>query len=143
MKFNIFLSYDSKNKQPVNELYSILVAEGLTVWIDTKNMIKGKIEESRREGLLNSNLFVCCLTENYVKRDNCMREFRFAEQNKNRILYFLFNKTSDLSVFQPIDFYMANEIRYSLAKMDRFKEAVFEFLKDMVCFQWSNFTIYF
>ena len=82
IKYNIFLSYDSLNKKQVLEFYEFLKSEGLIVWIDKHKMSAGKINELMRDGVVSSALFLCCLTENYPKRENCMKELRIASAYK-------------------------------------------------------------
>ena len=91
-KYNIFLSYDSKNKENVLKLREYLKSEGLTVWFDRERMPMGNINDLLCDGVKNSDLFLCCLTENYQTRDNCKQELNLAYCYRKKILTVFFDE---------------------------------------------------
>ena len=136
-KTNIFLSYGKNNKKRSLELNEILKNEGLKIWIDTEKMANGNISDLMRNGIKNSDLFLCCLTDNYLKSENCMRELRLAASFGKLILFVLFENTSMSSKeifkqYEKVANYVVDEIYYKITDLNKLKCGIFSALKQLV-----------
>jgi hypothetical protein len=136
-KFNIFLSYDNKNKEKVIELREYLKSEGLTVWMDKEQMPNGFINDLLYAGVRNSDLFLCCLTENYPQRDNCKLELNLAHAYGKKILTVFFDNQnmsySDiLKKYEGVGFFFAGKIIYKITDINKLKNGIISALKDLV-----------
>ena len=136
-KYNIFLSYDSKNKEKATQLREFLKSEGLTVWFDKEQMPNGSINDLISDGVKYSDLFLCCLTENYPKRVNCQQELNLAHSLGKKILaVFCDNlnmKNSDIiKKYEGVGFHLAGRINYKISDLDKLKNGIFSALSDLV-----------
>ena len=137
MEYNVFFSYESKNKEAV-DLYHRIKKEipGLKIWYDRENMANypTKINQELRDGIYKSSSFICCLNSNYLKSSNCMNEFSYACQLEKIIFYVLFDGTDDLQIYRLIDFNMGGLRYYTPNKFDILKKALIESLAIVVCY---------
>ncbi|EDV23062.1 uncharacterized protein TRIADDRAFT_57945 [Trichoplax adhaerens] len=60
------------------DLKDQLKAKGITCWMDIEQLGKAGLFEEISIGLRKSKLFVACVSDEYVKSNNCIMEFRFA-----------------------------------------------------------------
>lgn len=66
---NIFISYAREDEDVALEIFSILVSEGFSVWIDKKNLMPGqdwKIEIEK--AIKGSSVFLACLSNSSVNK---------------------------------------------------------------------------
>lgn len=66
---NIFISYAREDEDVALEIYSFLVSEGFSVWIDKKNLMPGqdwKIEIGK--AIKGSSVFLACLSNSSVNK---------------------------------------------------------------------------
>jgi hypothetical protein len=134
--YNIFLSYDSKN-QKVIQLHEFLKSEGLTVWFDRERMLIGNINDLLCDGVANSDLFICCLTENYRMRENCKQELNLAQSYRKQILTVFFDEENMsyndiLKKYEEIAYAFAGKIIYKINDLNKLKNAIFSILADLV-----------
>lgn len=63
----IFLSYSSKDKDKIGELYDKLMAEGYSPWMDKKSLYPGDLwAKAITTSIQQSHFFIACLTNNSV-----------------------------------------------------------------------------
>ena len=94
----VFLSHDwgtdglgRSNHERVGQINAALQARGLRTWFDSERM-RGDINAAMTQGIDNSYVVVCCVTEAYMKKaagegphgadDNCAAEFAYALNRK-------------------------------------------------------------
>jgi hypothetical protein len=83
---NIFISYSHAHKVIVHKIADKLKAK-FTVWIDTDNLKGGVIlDQEIEDGIKNTSLFVCFISEKYCESDRCMDEFALANNLGKKIL---------------------------------------------------------
>jgi hypothetical protein len=71
--YDIFFSHTWADKHVLRHVYAALVEAGYRVWYD-ENEMGWNLEESMRNGIAQSNVFLCCVNSKYQKRPNCMFE---------------------------------------------------------------------
>ena len=82
-KFDIFLSYNSFSKETVELLHQKLTEKlGARIWIDLEQVKNGDLHEQLTDGILNSYIFLCCITKNYCESANCVKEISYADSVK-------------------------------------------------------------
>jgi hypothetical protein len=64
-KFNLFVSYSSKNENEVDQLCKLLRNEKYILWIDKEQAIYGDLEKIMEKGIDDSECFLCCLSTSY------------------------------------------------------------------------------
>ncbi len=76
-------------------LKSFLEKHGYTVWVDFEQIGKKKtLFEDIVEGIRNAKLVVACVSNEYSKSENCLKEFRFASNLKMPIVMCVFGSAS-------------------------------------------------
>lgn len=65
-KFDVFISYSSKDKEWVNELYNKLNETDLNIWYDNRLTIGDKLLETINNGLNNCEYGIIVLSEHYI-----------------------------------------------------------------------------
>ncbi len=69
-RYDVFLSYNSRDRAPAQELAERLSQDGLSVWIDSWRLLPGdSIPHSLQEGIDRSRVLVQLLSVNTVKSD--------------------------------------------------------------------------
>src|SRR5262245_51258479 len=59
----IFLCYAPDDRERVSRLYDDLLAEGLSPWMDSRNLLPGEIWEERiRQAIKEADFFLACLS---------------------------------------------------------------------------------
>ena len=122
---DIFISYCwKKNKEKVHEMHKKLSQKFPKIWIDINEMDYGDLNEMMSEGISQSKVFICCLTEEYCKSKNCMKEFNFADKLRKPIVYVIFEEIGGLTEpeitkkFSPVSFTMGSQMFYKHQKFD-------------------------
>jgi hypothetical protein len=77
---NIFISYAHANKEIVHKIADKLKAN-FNVWIDIDNLKGGdNIDKEIANGIRNSSLFICFISEQYCESNACNMEFGLAKR---------------------------------------------------------------
>ena len=130
--FQIFVSYCHANKKEVYKLYDELEKRMYKLWIDKNKMIVGNTDELMKNGIDNSQLFMCCATMSYCSSDNCFLEFNYAIYKKN-IIYILFEQfdgyDDTLNKLDKIAFRFAGQKYYKHDDLDGIVKAIEELRK--------------
>ncbi|HEX8070617.1 MAG TPA: toll/interleukin-1 receptor domain-containing protein [Pyrinomonadaceae bacterium] len=70
LKFDVFISYASADRDPVARLVARLKRDGYAVWYDQEQMAGGGIVlRQLSDGILNSAHMIACLSDAYIERD--------------------------------------------------------------------------
>ncbi|CAF1013654.1 unnamed protein product [Adineta ricciae] len=80
-KFDVTISYSIKDKDVVNRLEETLINEGYTVWID-RDILHRQSMESVSEAMKKSTVVIICLSEWYVRDNQCVCESAYAVNSK-------------------------------------------------------------
>jgi hypothetical protein len=87
---DVFISYNWDVKGQVKELYKILTKEyNLKVWLDDMQLNGGNMSSLAAElasAIKNSKIFICCLTNQYCRSQNCNLEIEYASVLKKKII---------------------------------------------------------
>jgi hypothetical protein len=121
-RFHIFLSHSRLNVNDVEKLYNELKKKNYNIWFDRNEMISGNVDNLMKNGIDNSELFMCCATTNYCSSDNCFLEFNYAIFTGKKIIYILFEKFNGnkdmLKKLDKISFRFAGEKYYKHDDLD-------------------------
>ena len=82
-KWDAILSYCWAQKSEVTKIYEDLTRDGFNVWRDVDQM-DGYLDESMAKGVLNSSMFIACISSQYESSDNCKKEYRYANTAKKK-----------------------------------------------------------
>jgi hypothetical protein len=116
-KYDIFISYNWELQDKVKELYEKLKEVGFHVWMDISKMQGGNLHNEIVDGLRNSDVFICCISEKYPESKNCENEISYAYDLKKKFIVLMFD---DLKPDQlgGIGFKIASLLRICLYKND-------------------------
>ncbi len=91
---DIFLSYDSKIKDQVKQLHEELEKEKFKVWLDDNQLRAGNnaLTAELARGIKEAKVFVCCITKDYCKSNNCNLEIEFASSCKKKMIVLMIEK---------------------------------------------------
>ena len=90
LEYDIFLSYQWGHKDHVRKLYDKLKQSNFTVWMDDKELEPSSLMAQLAKGIVNSRIFMCCVTQKYSESKNCKNEVSFATtKNKPMIVLML------------------------------------------------------
>lgn len=128
---HIFISYawDSR-KDLVRSLANRLVNEKYKIWLDIHEMKTGHLDTMMYDGINESYLFLCCITSEYCKRDNCMKELRLALDLKKEIIYIIFddydktNREKVFGKFGTVRLHMAGKMYFNYKDEKSIFEAI-------------------
>ena len=96
VEFDAFISYAwNQAKDAVRQFASELKKASVKVWIDIEQMKDGFINEKMCDGILNSAIFICYVTEDYAKRENAMKELNYATNTQTPVVYVIFEENND------------------------------------------------
>ncbi|CAH1800343.1 unnamed protein product [Owenia fusiformis] len=62
------------------ELKEYIESNGIMCWLDKEQVGKNGLMDDIADGIKKAKIFVACMSDQYVKSQNCMREFHFAVQ---------------------------------------------------------------
>ena len=128
--FDLFMSYCGENKKEVYELYEELTKRGYNIWIDKNQMMVGYVDKLMRNGIDESELFMCCATTRYCKRENCLLEFNYAVNTNKRVIYILFEHFTGnddrMKRLDAISFRFAGQKYYKNDNVDGIVKAIEE-----------------
>lgn len=90
--FDIFLSYHVKDQVEVIKLHREL-SKYYNVWLDLVEIkIGDDLNERISQSIQNSNLFICCLNNEYLDSPNCRYELMKAQKEDKSIYILPFEK---------------------------------------------------
>lgn len=131
---DIFISYEQTDRNNVIKMKQNLEEKNYFCWLDVDE-IPGNTDHfcsAIEQGIQRSTVFVCCITNRYVRSTKCQQELTFATRNNKRIILLMMeelhwpppqiaNLVSDLSY---IEFYNTtssnNSIPWSAEKFNEF-----------------------
>jgi hypothetical protein len=93
-------------------------------------MKNGFVHEVMSDGVHNSEIFICCLTDEYAKTENCMKELRLAGGLEKTILFVLFEEIKEcsqsevLKKFGLIDTYTNDQSYYYYKDIDNISTSI-------------------
>jgi len=68
--FDVFISYASVDREPVEQLVRRLKQDGFRVWFDEDQMVGGQTTLGQlADGIANSSHMIACLSDAYIERD--------------------------------------------------------------------------
>lgn len=76
-KWDLFISYSSKDKGIIKEIISDCKRYGISYWMDREEVVPGdRITDVIEEGLKNSRSFMACFSKNQLKSGWCRAEYK-------------------------------------------------------------------
>lgn len=139
----VFISYCwKKNKEKVHDMHTKL-SQKFSIWIDKNEMDYGDLNKMMFEGISNAKVFLCCVTEEYHKSPNCMKEFNLAEELAKPMVFVIFEEISGIpkpelmQKFGQISLTMAGKMFYKYQKFDEIESVI---KKLLVSDNFQNFT---
>ena len=134
VNFSIFVSYSWKNKTEVHKLCDLL-AKKYKLWLDKNEMTHGNMNDKMRDGIDESEIFLCCATTDYCRKEgtpskelNTLKEFNYATAKGKEIFYVIFenfkNKQDRLDQLKEISFEFANEMYYKHDQVNSILDAL-------------------
>ncbi|CAF0722592.1 unnamed protein product [Adineta ricciae] len=90
-KFDVAISYSIKDKDVVNRLEETLINEGYAVWID-RDILHRQSMESVSEAMNKSTVVIVCLSEWYVRDNQCVCESVYAVNSKRVVVPLIVEK---------------------------------------------------
>ena len=91
---DIFISYNWNIKDQVKKLYENLKSLGYKVWLDDRNLetSNNALTVQLASAIKHSKLFICCITTDYCKSNNCNREIEYADSSAKPIIPLMIEK---------------------------------------------------
>ena len=91
--YDIFISYNSEIKDKVIRLYRKLTQKHkLRVWLDQYEIGSSRYSEELSHAILNSKIFLCCITKKYTESENCKDEICYAKNLKKKMIVLMFER---------------------------------------------------
>jgi hypothetical protein len=114
--FDIFLSYNWDSKGVVRSLYDKLTVNlGYKVWIDDDQLDSGMLYEQLCQGIKNSKVVLCCVTQKYADSENCIKEITFAQTCKKPLVILMLERLN-ISEIGCVGFIIASLTRFNFYK---------------------------
>ncbi len=112
--FDVFLSYNWDHKQHVKRLYDHLTqVYQLNVWMDDKELDIESLYAELADGITRSRVFVCCITSQYCKSKNCMKEFSLADGKNKPLIILMLHRFDDEKISKEIQFHITAKRRFN------------------------------
>lgn len=150
-KYDIFISYKwNQYGNEVHKLRDFLAKYNYRIWIDKYVLNYGSLDKQMQDGIDESLIFICCVSEDYTNFDtspNCGKEFNYAVSQGKPIIYVIFDDIAGLSQtevnrkFNTVGFNMCGKLyyHYDPNNMMSILEAVQKNLDDIyVSFKGTN-----
>lgn len=124
-EYDVYISYSwAKNKDKVHSMVERLKTE-FRVWFDIETLPDGcNIMAECFNGLNNSKVFICCVTDVYAQSKICMRELALADSLGKPIIFVMFEDVKGLSYAEilqkigPPSFLMAGKVPHNYDQVD-------------------------
>ena len=100
-KFDIYISYDYNSKTQIRQLYDKLTAlYEFKIWLDEIEIdLDRNLNKQLMNGIRESKLFMCCLTNDYTFSDTSVDEIALADELKKPFLVLLLEDDKDLLTY--------------------------------------------
>ena len=110
---DLFISYQWCIQCDVAKLHEKLelTSPRLRVWRDSaiKHNNEGLCEQLGKR-IVASKIFLCLLTKEYVKSNNCLKEINFAARLGKTIIYLMIEKMNAVEIGPIVGFIMGNSV---------------------------------
>ena len=133
--WDVMLSYQWDYQKEVIKIKEELLKAKLKVWMDLECM-EGKINRTMAKAIANSRITVPCLSEKYEVSKNCRKEFIYAEELEQKMIF-----AKVLSGYNPtrgsdLGFILSDNLWYDPDKqynenIDRFVKVVVKKVKEI------------
>jgi hypothetical protein len=99
---DIFLSYNWNIKEQVKLFHEELEKENFKVWRDDKQLHAGNnaLTAELAKGIKESKVFICCITKDYCKSNNCNLEIEFASSCKKQMIVLMIDKIEPTEIHE-------------------------------------------
>ena len=105
---HIFVSYCHKNKKVVHDVANRL-KQTYTIWLDDDNLKSGENKDEKiADGVRDSSLFICFISNFYCDSSACTDEFFLAKERNKIILPIMLERSG------------SNGIELTIAKLNKF-----------------------
>ncbi len=100
-KYDIYISYDFNNKDKIRNLYEKLTCYyEFKVWLDEVEIDLNKnISKQLLNGIRQSKLFLCCLSNDYTYSDTSFEEISLAQELKKPFIALILEDDQDLFTY--------------------------------------------
>ena len=102
-KHSIFISYSNENKQSACKIADEFEKLNFKIWINRNLNGEVKLYSEISSAIFNSDIVVCLISKNYCQSRDCLREIKYADQKKKKILPILMETISPI-LSNGIDF---------------------------------------
>ncbi|CAF1033468.1 unnamed protein product [Brachionus calyciflorus] len=114
--YDIFISYNWDIKDQVNRLYRQLTGKyNLKVWMDQYEIGSKRLVDELSTAILNSKLFLCCITKKYTESENCKDEIDYAKNLKKNMIVLMFERLV-ITDIGGIGFIIGPKVRFNCYK---------------------------
>ena len=87
MNSPVFISYSSKDRDPVMEVVEALRISGISVWVDEGNIHAADLwSEQIVEAIKHCQVMIVIVSENSINSHNVVKEVMLASENKKSLL---------------------------------------------------------
>jgi hypothetical protein len=150
MLYDIFMSYCHADREIVHRIADELKRLNYKIWID-RDMTEGNwLYPCIQNGIDNSHLIICFVSEKYCNSDNCVREITYSVEERKIILpitldkYFKRRECEIKMLLSPIFKFYAHKqpntfSPWSDGHFEKLKTAVFEISKTSSSITMSRF----
>lgn len=79
---NVFLIHTHRDRKAVHDLYSCLVRDGISPWLDSERLLPGQDwRHEIRRSILMSDIAIVCLSRKFIRHHGyCQEELKIALQ---------------------------------------------------------------
>ena len=79
---NVFLIHTHRDRKAVHDLYSCLVEDGISPWLDSERLLPGQDwRHEIRRSILMSDIAIVCLSRRFIRHHGyCQEELKIALQ---------------------------------------------------------------
>ena len=114
--FDAFISYQWDSKPFVKKLYERLTTTfEYSVWLDDQELGNDSLNDQLVQGIKDSTLMICCITQKYCESENCKRELDYASSLKKPLIIIMLEKL-DMVDAGGVGFIINSLARYNFYK---------------------------
>ncbi|MBN1186513.1 MAG: toll/interleukin-1 receptor domain-containing protein [Bacteroidales bacterium] len=130
MKYDLYISHSSKDKEFVRKLANDLIKNGLTIWLDEWNMIPGEsFADSMNQAMRDSKYILIIMSPAYFSSEWTKQEYNFGmyeelNSNKVKIIPVLY-KQCDI----PIP--LKSKLYIDFSSSEKYKPSLEKLIKDL------------